>query len=123
MHVDTTILPLAEGRLLVNPEYVDIDRLPEAFKSWDILVAPEPDPVAGRLQQFVSLSIRWLSVNVLSIDEKRVIVEKDQPSMIRLLERHGFEPIPCSFASYAPFGGSFHCATLDIRRRGERQCY
>ncbi|WP_133717174.1 amidinotransferase domain-containing protein [Methylocaldum gracile] len=123
MHIDTTILPLAEGRLLVNPEYVDVGRLPEMLKSWDILVAPEPDPVAGRLQQFVSMSSRWLSVNVLSIDEKRMIVEKDQPSMIRLLERHGFEPIPCSFASYAPFGGSFHCATLDIRRRGERQCY
>jgi len=123
MHIDTTILPLAPGKLLVNPEYVDVNRLPEVFKSWDILIAPEPDPVKGNLQRFVSMSSRWLSVNVLSIDEKRVIVEKDQVSLMQLLERHGFEPIPCSFASYAPFGGSFHCATLDIRRRGERQCY
>jgi len=123
MHIDTTVLPLAPGRLLVNPEYVDVNRLPEMFKSWDILIAPEPDPVTGRLQRFVSMASRWLSVNVLSIDEKRVIVEKDQVSLMRLLERHGFEPIPCAFASYAPFGGSFHCATLDIRRRGERQCY
>ncbi|MDV3242280.1 MULTISPECIES: hypothetical protein [unclassified Methylocaldum] len=123
MHIDTTILPLAESRLLVNPEYVDVGRLPEMLKSWDILVAPEPDPTPSTFLQLVSMSSRWLSVNVLSIDEKRMIVEKDQPSMIRLLERHGFEPIPCSFASYAPLGGSFHCATLDIRRRGERQCY
>jgi hypothetical protein len=27
------------------------------------------------------------------------------------------------FSSYLPFGGSFHCATLDIRRRGWLQNY
>jgi glycine amidinotransferase len=26
--------------------------------------------------------------------------------------------MPIPFSSYLPFGGSFHCATLDIRRRG-----
>jgi hypothetical protein len=26
--------------------------------------------------------------------------------------------IPCSFLHYAPFGGAFHCATLDVRRSG-----
>jgi len=25
--------------------------------------------------------------------------------------------------NYKPFGGSFHCATLDIRRRGTLQSY
>ena len=27
------------------------------------------------------------------------------------------------FLSYGPFGGSFHCATLDVRRRGTLQSY
>jgi glycine amidinotransferase len=35
----------------------------------------------------------------------------------------GFEPIDIPFGSYGPFGGSLHCATLDIRRRGSLQCY
>ena len=53
------------------------------------------------------------------LDEKRVIVERLQESLIRKLRDWGFTPIPCSFANDAPFGGSFHCATLDVRRRGE----
>jgi glycine amidinotransferase len=29
----------------------------------------------------------------------------------------------CDLLHYAPFGGSFHCATLDIRRRGTLESY
>jgi glycine amidinotransferase len=65
----------------------------------------------------------WISVNVLALDEKRVIVEQTQGSLIKALAGWGFEPIPCPFANYAPFGGSFHCATLDIRRRGTLASY
>ena len=35
----------------------------------------------------------------------------------------GLKPIPCPFSNYYPFGGSFHCATLDVRRRGELNSY
>jgi glycine amidinotransferase len=39
------------------------------------------------------------------------------------LESWGFEPIPCKFLHYAGFGGAFHCATLDVRRRGTLESY
>ena len=39
MHIDTTILPLGPGKILINPEYLDVDRLPAILKKWDILVA------------------------------------------------------------------------------------
>ncbi len=35
----------------------------------------------------------------------------------------GLEPIPCPFLHYAAFGGAFHCATLDVRRRGRLESY
>jgi len=60
---------------------------------------------------------------VKSCDEERVIVEKNQESLIKSLKDWGFKPIPCSFDSYFPFLGSFHCATLDVRRRGTLQSY
>ncbi len=120
MHIDSTLQPLAPGKLLVNPEWTDTNKLPKVFKSWDILVAPEPDPVPGYVLSFVS---KWISVNVLMLDEKRVIVEKSQQSMMRALKDWGFNPIPCPFSHYRPFGGAFHCATLDIRRRGALQSY
>jgi glycine amidinotransferase len=123
MHIDSSFMPIAPGKLLVNPDYINVKTIPKPFKSWDIIVAPEPDPLASTLRGFCSMTSKWISVNVLMLDEKRVIVEKSQPSMIKTLKEHGFKPIPCSFSDYLPFGGSFHCATLDVRRRGTLQSY
>ena len=123
MHIDTTMLPLAPGKLLINAEYIDRDRLPEMFKSWDILVAPEPDPIKSPLLKLTSMCGKWLNMNVLMLDEKRVIVDPHHTGMMRAMEQWGFEPIPCAFLHYAAFGGAFHCATLDTRRRGTLQSY
>jgi len=124
MHIDTSVIPLAPGKVLVNPDYVDPGSLPPVFKSWDVLIGPRPDPVPRSAWRFrVSMCSPWISLNVLMLDEKRVIVEQSQVSLIAALRDWGFQPIPCPFLSYAPFGGSFHCATLDIRRRGTLQSY
>ncbi|MER5215674.1 amidinotransferase [Streptomyces sp. NPDC002838] len=123
MHIDTTFVLLSPGKVLVNPEYVDVDRLPEVLRSWDVLVAPEPNPIDERLLKITSMCGKWLNMNVLMIDEKRVIAERHHTGMLRALEKWGFEPIPCDLLHYAPFGGSFHCATLDVRRRGTLESY
>ncbi|MCA6093426.1 amidinotransferase [Streptomyces sp. SCA3-4] len=123
MHIDTTLLPLAPGKVLVNPEYIDVDRLPDVLRSWDVLVAPEPSPVKEPLLKLTSMCGKWLSMNVLMIDEKRVVAERHHTAMLRALEGWGFEPVPCDLLHYAPFGGSFHCATLDVRRRGTLESY
>lgn len=123
MHIDTTLLPLAPGKLLINPEYIDVDQLPDVLKSWDVLVAPEPDPIDEPLLKVTSMCGKWLNMNVLMIDEKRVIAERHHTGTLRALEKWGFEPIPCDLLHYAPFGGSFHCATLDVRRRGQLASY
>jgi glycine amidinotransferase len=123
MHIDTTFLVLAPGKALVNPEYIDVDRLPDILDSWDILIAPEPNPIDEHLLKITSICGQWLSMNVLMVDGKRVIAERHHTDMLRALERWGFEPIPCDLMHYAPFGGSFHCATLDVRRRGTLESY
>lgn len=122
MHIDSSFMPLAPGKVLVNPDYVDIERLPAVLKSWDVLVAPRPDPSEGVMAK-ISMCSPWTSINVLSITEKKVVVERTQPTLIKALKDWGFEPIPCDFLSYGPFGGAFHCATLDVRRRGGLQSY
>ncbi|MGW3214162.1 amidinotransferase [Streptomyces parvus] len=123
MHIDTTFMVLAPGKALVNPEYIDVDRLPDILRSWDILIAPPPDPIRDPLLRITSLCGKWLSMNVLMIDEERVIAERHHTAMLRALEKWGFEPVPCDLLHYAPFGGSFHCATLDVRRRGGLDSY
>jgi glycine amidinotransferase len=124
MHIDSTFVPLCPGKVLVNPEYLDPAKLPAIFKSWDILVAPRPDPAPLSAWRFrVSQCSPWISINVLMLDPKRVVVEASQRTLIAAFRDWGFQPIACPFLNYAPFGGSFHCATLDVRRRGELESY
>lgn len=118
MHIDTTIVPLAPGKLLINPSWVK--KIPAPLSSWDILVAPEP---VKPFDSGLYFSSDWLTINILSVDEKRVIVEEQEKPLIRALERWGFEPIPIPFRNFYPFGGSIHCATVDIRRRGKLKSY
>jgi glycine amidinotransferase len=124
MHIDSTFMPLAPGRVLINPDWIDPQDLPPALKSWEVLVAPRPDPIPRSEWRFkLAMSSPWISINVLMLDPHRVVVERTQTTLIRRFKEWGFEPIALPFLSYAAFGGSFHCATLDIRRRGMLRSY
>lgn len=118
MHIDATMLPLAAGRLLVNRER--LPRIPEIFRDWEILDAPPP---ARRDEGAFLMCSAWVSVNVLSLDEERVVVEASEEPLAAALESWGFTPVPCAFRAFNAIGGSFHCATLDVRRRGELASY
>ncbi len=120
MHIDTTIVPLAPGKLMINPSWVERSQIPEIFNSWEIIEAPEPVMPYDSALYFSS---DWLTMNFLSLDEKRIIVEENETPLIELLKKHGFEPIPIPFRNFYPFGGSIHCATADIRRKGELKSY
>jgi glycine amidinotransferase len=120
MHIDATFYPIAPGRLLINPERVR--RVPQIFTQagWDILVCPEPMMPSSHPMYNAS---RWICMNVLMLDEERVIVSKGEDRLIQAFKDWGFKPIPCNFWNFSTIGGGFHCATVDIRRRGELKSY
>ena len=118
MHIDATLVPLAPGKLLINPDRVS--RVPRLFKGWDVRAAPRPViPDSHPLY----MTSKWINMNVLMLDQERVIVERQDEPMIETLKRFGFTPIGCDFRNFNSFGGSFHCATLDVRRRGGFESY
>ncbi len=121
IHIDATFVPLAPGKLLVNPDR-PIKQMPEIIEKsdWEILEAPESTLPTDHPWYH---SFRWLSMNMLSLDEKRIIVEKNEEPMIKALKEWGFEPIPCPFRANYRFGGSFHCTTVDVRRKGTLESY
>jgi len=120
MHIDATFYPLAPGKLLINPERVY--NVPEIFKKngWDILTCPTP--VMPKSQPMYNCS-SWISMNVVMLDEERVIVSKEEHTLINAFKEWGFKPIPCNFYDFEAIGGGFHCASVDIRRRGELNSY
>jgi glycine amidinotransferase len=120
-HIDTTFVPLAPGKVLVNPDW--LTELPECVRGWDVLTAPRPTYDLSSPMAFPQFTSQWLSMNVLSLDAERVIVDAQQVELIRKLKDWGFHPLPLPFDHVGPFGGSFHCATLDVRRRGKLESY
>ena len=118
MHIDATLLPLAPGKLLINPERVP--EVPKIFSGWDVIEAPVPViPDSHPLY----MTSKWINMNIFSIDEHRVVVEAQDAPMIKLLKDVGCTPIACNFRNFNSFGGSFHCATLDVRRAGPLESY
>ncbi|WP_030613074.1 amidinotransferase [Streptomyces sclerotialus] len=118
MHIDATLVPMAPGKLLINPERVP--KVPDLFKDWDVMAAPQPVmPDAHPLY----MTSKWINMNILMLDEDRVIVERQDEPMIQALKNFGFTPVLCNFRNFNSFGGSFHCATLDVRRRGSLRSY
>jgi hypothetical protein len=62
------------------------------------------------------LASQSIGMNVLSLDERHVVVQDIQVPLIRDLEKHGFTPVPARWRHGRSLGGGFHCVTLDIRR-------
>lgn len=120
IHIDTTWMPLAPGKVVVNPDFLALKKLPGMLRRGDLLIPPEPVPIVNAPLRLVS---EWAGLHVLMLDEERLVGEQRQEPLIKALRNWGFQPIPCAFETYYPFLGSFHCATLDIRRQGTLQSY
>lgn len=56
-------------------------------------------------------------MNVLSLDEKKVVIEAGDEKFAEYIKSFGMEPILCPFQHVNSIGGFFHCATVDLVRQ------
>lgn len=121
VHVDSTIVPLRPGLVLLCPDRVNDRNLPDCFRHWDKLYAPEPDP-APFAPEWNGAS-KWIALNCLSLSPEVVVVEQSQTGLMRALERHGLTCCPVRLRHARTLGGGPHCVTLDLVREGEPADY
>jgi glycine amidinotransferase len=121
VHIDTTFVPIGPRRALVNPHW--IGELPDALKGWEIIEAPDPEGTAEVVHGIRYETSPFIAMNVFLLDEKRIFVDYQQKKLIRMLKERGMTPIDIPFELPPFLGGGFHCATLDVRRRGSLQSY
>jgi len=120
-HIDTTIVPLRPGLVLLNPARVDDSKLPPFLRSWDKVWCPEL--VDTQIPGTHSFSSVWIGMNILMVRPDLAIVDRRQRALIGALEHHGIDVLPLQLSYDRLIGGGFHCATLDIRRGGELESY
>ena len=143
-HIDSTIMCLKPGLVLLNSTRVNEKNCPEIFNKWDKIyfsdVAPTSenelefqntvrDPIAKELESLGfktnlrDMSSPWVGMNFLSIDPETVVVDERQTNLIKLLEKNKFTVAPIKMRHIYTQGGGIHCATLDTVRESKLESY
>ncbi len=143
-HLDSTVLCLKPGLVLLNSKRASKENLPALLNKWDKIwfddVAPTTDVelefqnnVRDKIsKELTSLGFKtnlgdmsspWVGMNVLSLDTKTVMVDERQKKLIKLLEQYKFTTVPVKLRHMYTQGGGIHCATLDTVRDSKLESY
>jgi glycine amidinotransferase/scyllo-inosamine-4-phosphate amidinotransferase 1 len=114
VHIDSTIVPLREGVVMLNASRVSFDNVPRAFEGWQKIWIR--DVVAQGFHEYPYAS-KWIAMNMLVVDPETVIVDRHQIELIKTLESYRFRVIPHELRHSRTLGGGFHCVTLDLIRQ------
>jgi len=143
-HIDSTILPLRAGLVLLNGARVTEKNSPALLHKWekiyfqDVMPLPEEElafqknvrdkayyelSALGIESDLNHISSPWAGLNVFSLDPHTVLVHDRQVKLIKELEAHKLTVIPIKMRhSYTMLGG-LHCVTLDTVREGKLESY
>ena len=116
VHIDSTVVPLREGVVMLNAGRVTPDTVPKCLRSWTQIWID--DCVPQQFHQYPYAS-KWIGMNTLSIDPDTVIVDAAQTDIIKRLEAMKFTVIPHTLRHSRTLGGGFHCVTLDTWRQND----
>jgi len=114
-HIDSTIVPIAEGTVVLNANRVNEQNCPEIFKDWNKIYITDDEVIPRDFHEYPYAS-KWIGINMLSVDGKTIIVDENQTNIINRLERKNFTVIPTPLRHSRTLGGGFHCVTLDLER-------
>ena len=114
VHIDSTIVPVREGLVLLNASRVTDSNCPEAFDSWEKIYINDVVPQGFYQYPYAS---KWIAMNMLVLDPATVIVDAAQIELITILKSKGIDAIPHTLSHSRTLGGGFHCVTLDTRRK------
>lgn len=143
-HIDSTVLCLRPGLVLLNSTRVSEQNCPRIFDRWEKIWFEDVAPVTEEEINFQK-SVRdkinaelveigfetnlelmgspWVGMNLFSMDPENVLVDRRQTNLMRLLEKYKINPIPFRLRHPYTHGGGIHCATLDTVRHSKLESY
>lgn len=117
VHIDSTVVPLREGLVLLNGTRVDENNCPKVFKNWKKIYINDVVPQSFYQYPYAS---KWIALNMLIVDPETIIIDKNQTELIKALESWKFTVIPQELRHSRTLGGGFHCVTLDLLRESNK---
>ena len=143
-HIDSTLMCLRPGLILVNSARANKKNLPKIFDKWDKIwfedVAATSDeelrfqnkvrdPLSKKIKNLGfknnlgDMSSPWVGMNILSLDPETVMVDKRQINLIKVLEKNKMNVIPVQMRHMYTQNGGIHCSTLDTVRDSKLEKY
>ena len=143
-HIDSTVMCLKPGLVLLNSARVNEKNCPRIFDKWQKIYFDEVvptsdtelkiqkeirDPIGNKLKEMgfktnlFDMSSPWVGMNLLSFDQETVLVDERQDKLIKLLEKNKFNVIRVRMRHIYTQGGGIHCATLDTVRDSKLEDY
>jgi len=143
-HLDSTILPLRPGLVLLNGARINKKNCPDILNSWEQIyfndMAPTPSAEVdfqknvrnkvyeelkelGVESNLNEMSSPWAGLNVLMLDPNTVLVQSQQIKLIKELESRKFTVIPVQMRHCYTMLGCLHCSTLDTVRDSKLENY
>ena len=143
-HIDSTIICLKPGLVLLNSVRVNQKNCPAIFDKWDKIWFSEVAPVTEQEIKFqrdvrdliakkiselgfkTNLELTaspWVGMNLLSLEPETVLVDARQENLTRVLEKYKFTVIAVKMRHIYTQGGGLHCATLDTVRDSKLESY
>ena len=116
VHIDSTIVPLGEGLVMLNADRVTPQNCPNAFRDWQKIWVTDEMIVPQDFYQYPYAS-KWIAMNMLVVNPETVILDAAQTQLITILKKHNIDSIPLTLSHSRTLGGGFHCVTLDTRRQ------
>jgi len=113
VHIDSTVVALREGLVLLNGSRVNESNCPNVFRDWEKIYVDDVEPQDFYQYPYAS---KWIALNMLSVDPQTVICDSRQRALISTLELKGLTVIPLELRHSRTLGGGFHCVTLDLVR-------
>ena len=119
-HIDSTIMALRPGLVLLNGSRVNKNNCPKIFKKWkkiyfkDIVKTPKHITEfhnkvrkknynilkkRGLITDINHMASAWIGMNFLSLDKNTIVIDQIQTNLIKLLEKLKFNVIPIKFSN------------------------
>ena len=112
-HIDSTIVFLQEGLVLLNGGRVTENHLPDFLKMWDKIWVNETDIVDNNDPGAAS---KWMALNMFSIDQHNVIIDSKQNKVRDMLDGYSINTHGVTLTHSRYLLGGPHCVTLDTIR-------
>jgi glycine amidinotransferase len=122
-HVDSTIMPLRPGLVVLNASRVSVQDVPKVFDGWDIIWYTEDMCVGQKAYEDFAPASSWIGMNTLSIDPETVIVPEEETHLMSAMEKHGITPVPVKMRHMRTLAGGPHCVSVDLVREGKLEQY